>query len=345
MVRRHSVPAAQPAGRVAVGFFSAAFLPARYFFLPACWALFLWLLAAHPLLRLPLLAYLAYLWRPAGARAVASCRWPPLLRRSTPCTYWSNYAPGSRLVKTAELDPCRRFLLGLHPHGVFSNASILALGTEALDFSRLFPGLQLSLGTLGLILKTPFAREVCLLSGWCDVSRRTLLTRLAQQPGAAVAVVVGGAAEAVLAEPGTMDLVLLRRKGFVRIALEAGADLVPVLAFGENEQYHRPKLRPGSWLDRMQTATKKALGFTLPLCYGRPFMGLSWSVLPEPVPIVVVVGAPIQLPAFKGDLRSAEGQTVVDACHARYCAALQALYNAHKDELALGRRRDLQFVA
>ncbi len=37
-------------------------------------------------------------------------------------------------------------------------------------------------------------------------------------------------------QPGTLDLVLLKRKGFVRVALEGGASLVPVLAFGENEQ-------------------------------------------------------------------------------------------------------------
>lgn len=37
-------------------------------------------------------------------------------------------------------------------------------------------------------------------------------------------------------QPGTLDLVLLKRKGFVRVALEGGAALVPVLAFGENEQ-------------------------------------------------------------------------------------------------------------
>ena len=55
-----------------------------------------------------------------------------------------------------------------------------------------------------------------------------------------------------------MDLILRRRKGFVKLALQAGADLVPVMAFGENEQYHRVHVQPGSWLDRLQTATKKA---------------------------------------------------------------------------------------
>lgn len=29
-------------------------------------------------------------------------------------------------------------------------------------------------------------------------------------------------------QPGCMDLILKRRRGFVRVALEAGADLVPV---------------------------------------------------------------------------------------------------------------------
>ena len=54
-----------------------------------------------------------------------------------------------------------------------------------------------------------------------------------------------------------MDLILKRRKGFVRVALQAGADLVPVLAFGENECYQRSQLVPGSLADRAQTATKK----------------------------------------------------------------------------------------
>lgn len=62
---------------------------------------------------------------------------------------------------------------------------------------------------------------------------------------------------APLLQPGCLDLILLRRKGFVRLALEAGADLVPVLAFGENECYKRGQLVPGSMADRMQRATKK----------------------------------------------------------------------------------------
>jgi len=40
------------------------------------------------------------------------------------------------------------------------------------------------------------------------------------------------------ASPGTMDLVLQRRKGFVRVPLQTGAFMVPVINFGENEMYN-----------------------------------------------------------------------------------------------------------
>ena len=73
------------------------------------------------------------------------------------------------------------------------------------------------------------------------------------------------------AQPGCMDLILRRRKGFVKLALQAGADLVPVIAFGENEVYKRSQLRPGSLADRMQRATKKARLVAL-----RP----AWSAFP-----------------------------------------------------------------
>ena len=43
-----------------------------------------------------------------------------------------------------------------------------------------------------------------------------------------------------------MHLVLEKRKGFVREAIAAGACLVPVLAFGENDLYHTIHLEPDS---------------------------------------------------------------------------------------------------
>ena len=113
-------------------------------------------------------------------------------------------AKGSRLVNTAELDPARRYVLGLHPHGVMGNASVVALGTDGMGFSTAFPGIRLSQAILDFIFMTPGAREISLLHGWCGVSRDILLARLAGGPGSAVCIVVGGAAEAVLAEASAL---------------------------------------------------------------------------------------------------------------------------------------------
>ena len=38
-------------------------------------------------------------------------------------------------------------------------------------------------------------------------------------------------------EPGTFNVVLGRRKGFVRLALQTGSSLVPVVSFGENDLF------------------------------------------------------------------------------------------------------------
>src|SRR5277367_6599308 len=53
-------------------------------------------------------------------------------------------------------------------------------------------------------------------------------------PGSAITIVVGGAEESLHARPGVMELVLKKRHGFIRMAIETGSLLVPILSFGEN---------------------------------------------------------------------------------------------------------------
>lgn len=54
--------------------------------------------------------------------------------------YMRDYYPVT-LVKTAELDPTRNYIFGYHPHGVISDGLAVGFGSEALNFSKTFPGI------------------------------------------------------------------------------------------------------------------------------------------------------------------------------------------------------------
>ena len=70
--------------------------------------------------------------------------------------------------------------------------------------------------------------------------------------GQSIMIAIGGATESLYSTPGTMDLVLQRRTGFVRVALQTGAALVPVINFGENELYNTVRGSSNSALRRFQ---------------------------------------------------------------------------------------------
>ncbi len=68
-----------------------------------------------------------------------------------------------------------------------------------------------------------------------SVSKEACANILSLGPGSAITIVVGGAAESLAAHPGTNDLTLKKRFGFIKMAIREGADLVPVFSFGEND--------------------------------------------------------------------------------------------------------------
>lgn len=53
--------------------------------------------------------------------------------------YAASFYP-AKIVKTAELDPDGNYIFCAHPHGIFCSSLFLAFATEALDFSKLYPG-------------------------------------------------------------------------------------------------------------------------------------------------------------------------------------------------------------
>lgn len=205
-------------------------------------------------------------------------------------------------------------------------------GEHQRGFSSLFPGVDVRLLTLPINFWVPVCRELLLWMGICSADRQTFQTILRDRQPRSIAVVVGGADEAVLSAPGTMQLYLERRKGFIREAVSAGASLVPVLAFGETDVYDTKKLH--GVLRYIQETATHFFTFSLPIFHGRGvFFKDGFGFVPHRRSIVVVVGKPIAPPVIVGfDPRKVPAhRAAVDELHRRYVEALTSLYDAHKD--------------
>lgn len=129
-------------------------------------------------------------------------------------------------------------------------------------------------------------------------------------------IAVGGSQEVVHAKPGNYRIVLQDRKGFIRIALQTGAAVVPVISFGENDLYHQLSNEPDSLSAKVQTLIRKAIGITLPIVQ---------EVIPRRHSITTVVGAPLEVK------QNAEpSREEINALHDEFINALSELFEDHK---------------
>lgn len=103
-----------------------------------------------------------------------------------------------------------------------SLVQLTPLTTSGTNFSTLFPGIRPHLLTLASNFKIPLYRDLILSLGISSVSKKSCTNILRQGPGSAITIVVGGAAESLAAHPGTNDLTLRKRLGFIKIAVKEG---------------------------------------------------------------------------------------------------------------------------
>ncbi|OJD32807.1 diacylglycerol o-acyltransferase 2a [Diplodia corticola] len=266
------------------------------------------------------------------------------IRRLPVWSLYASYFP-ARLHRTQELPATRKYIFGYHPHGIISHGAFAAFATEALGFSQLFPGIINTVLTLDSNFRIPLYRDYALRLGIGSVSRESCENLLSkggpngEGMGRAITIVIGGARESLDAEPGRLRLVLARRKGFVKMAIRTGADLVPVLCFGENELYEQLNPQEHPRVHRFQLLVKKLMGFTIPIFHARGVFNYDVGMMPYRRPLNVVVGRPVQIvQSQKPD------QAYVDEVHTRYVEELQRIWDEWKDTFAKDRTGELEIV-
>ncbi|KAG7890602.1 hypothetical protein KL936_001886 [Ogataea polymorpha] len=255
-----------------------------------------------------------------------------------------------------------RYIFGYHPHGVIAMGVFAGFATEGAGFSKLFPGIRCFVTTLVNQFQLPFYRDYLMSLGCTAVTKKNISSLL--DKGHSVVIVVGGASESLLAKPHLNSIVLRRRKGFVKLALQASGRfnnddicLVPVYAFGENNIYdvyytnetENPNNKNDGYIRQLlkwfQLRLKKNFGFTLPIIISRGLLNYDFGLLPHRRPIHIVTGAPITVKRLHGrkygDVVSPEE---IDYYHNLYVQALQELFATYKDKYLLENDRDLKIV-
>lgn len=299
-------------------FFLYLFFFTKYYFIPL--AYFVWYV------------YDNQISQRGGRRSNWVRRWP-IFR-------WSAAYFPLELIKTAEIHPRKNYIFGCHPHGVMCQSHFINFGSEGTGFSEKFPGIKPYLTVLSGQFMFPIFRDYFLLSGAVEVSRESIDWVLTKEGcGNALAIMVGGASEALEAHPGSLTLKVKGRMGFVKRALMHGANLVPVYAFGENDLFEQVDNPEGSKVRRLQNFLTHLLGFSPALFHGRGIFNYTFGLLPYRRPVHTVVGAPINVE--KTEKPTSEQ---VEELHSQYCQALVDLFETHKLKFGLKESDHLSFV-
>lgn len=254
-----------------------------------------------------------------------------------------------------------KYIFGYHPHGVIATGVASGFTNNGTGWDEIFPGVRCFVTTLVNQFHIPFYRDYLMALGVTTVVKKNLKLLLAK--GASVVIVVGGARESLLAKPGLNSLVLQKRKGFIKLALECvdshGICVVPVYGFGENDVYnifftddHQKNgidekegefefQRENSLINvkeivfivkkivyKIQMLLKDNFGWTVPIVISRGIFNGDFGIVPYPKPINVVFGKPIQVTRlFGNNVDDPVMQEEIDFWHDKYIQGLEEVWN------------------
>mmetsp|Transcript_19428 Transcript_19428/g.58667 ORF Transcript_19428/g.58667 Transcript_19428/m.58667 type:complete len:257 (+) Transcript_19428:234-1004(+) len=223
---------------------------------------------------------------------------------------------GAELIIEGELDKQKNYLIVSHPHGLFG----IAYGYYAFELHQRFGTITLFTAA-DVILSIPLLRRTMVWWGMTKVGAAPLKRSLCEPwPFNAVQLQPGGIAE-MFYGTDREQIILAKRKGLAKVALQTGVCLVPNYVFGVNEVYTR-WFGPNSLAARVSSVLRTSLV----AWSGR--WGIPFSPVPNRVKMIIVLGKPIEVERIEEPTSEQ-----VEALHARYVDALADLFDRHKHRM------------
>jgi len=240
-------------------------------------------------------------------------------------------------IKPEEFQPPRKFLFCFHPHGV------VFLGPTTIGnlFDKLFPGLDCYHLMSNICFISPIFRQYTLWNG-CIPATKVCAASAVLNHGVSLSVVPGGLAEMLESDPTprplqhfevkrcrlsdpsddvtqdkkTVVLYLQSRKGFIKLALELGLDLVPVFTFGETDTYRQVR-----WGMKWRLRISRFITVPVTWIWGKYFL------FPFKTPISVVFGEPLVV-----ERDANPSQEAIEKLHTKYIDELCKLFENNKSK-------------
>lgn len=219
-----------------------------------------------------------------------------------------------------KIDPDKRYLWSLHPHGVLADGwhSVIARNLNSFDEEGNGPpkiGRKIALCFAPIIQHVPVHQEM--YRDKCGGADRRSIVNWWKTPDTDPALIPGGFAESVFASAGDEEkkveyAYLKDRKGFMRICLEEKKDIAPIYTFRVNWMYHNPPLLRG-W--RARFSQHYYIGLV-------PFTGWMGTAMPLHDTTHTVTFPPFEVTRYTPD--------ELDECHDRYLDHLKYYFDKHK---------------
>lgn len=213
----------------------------------------------------------------------------------------------------------KRYLVALHPHGILCDAWHSIIARHEDSFAEDGPGLPavgrgVALCVSPVIPHRPAHQEM--FRNRCSSAAAPSVLRWWDLPGGPdPAVCPGGIPESVFAsseDPGREYAYLKGRKGFLRLCIERGHDVMPIYSFGVTRMYRNPTILRGA-----RARLSQKLGFGLVVPWGR--WGTSMPLTDETTTVV--------FPPFEASMYSLNR---IDEAHADYLRHLKLHFDGNK---------------